>query len=315
MGFAELRQLADDAAAPVHDGAEDVERQCPRPVRLDGSSRKRSSRLQHDLPVNPAVGQSSAAPPAPPTADTAPAAVASGPRRPAPPSPAPITACDAGMRLMNSPRPTPTHADVAQQQPVDLDRRDTAARCEARAPAAAPRSPAPGSRRRTPPRRPGRRRRRRRGRRCASRTACAHPSVSGSTTSAPSDSTKSVAPRTVHHRDHLGAHRLCDLDGRRADAARRAEHQHGLARPQRGAARQCEVHRVVVAQQRTPPRRRRGRPGVGTTLAGGTATRSAQPPSMRQRRNPLPDSETRAARRGAHDTGDLRARDERRRRA
>ena len=47
VGAAELFEFANDAGAPVDDGAEYVERQCPR-TRL---------RLQHDLAEHAAVGQ------------------------------------------------------------------------------------------------------------------------------------------------------------------------------------------------------------------------------------------------------------------
>ena len=117
--------------------------------------------------------------------------------------------------------------------------------------------------------------------------------------------------RPVHHRDHLGAQRLCDLDGGRADAARRAEHQHRLAVPQRAAAGQREVHRLIVAQQRNGfgvVEIVRRRPEVG-----GRHRDALRPATQHgQRRDPLARFELRLVRRRPHHPGDLHAGDERR---
>ena len=121
MPFAEHLELADDAAAPVDDRAEDVEGQRPgQLVTAPGPPCPESRRR----PGSPA-------PPGRPTTGTAPAAAVAAPPRPACPSPAPISACAPGVRLMNSPKPDAHHADVAQQQPVHLDRRNAAAGREA----------------------------------------------------------------------------------------------------------------------------------------------------------------------------------------
>ncbi len=141
-------------------------------------------------------------------------------------------------------------ADVAQQQPVHLDRRDAAAATRNRAPAAGPRWPARGSRRRTRPRRPGRPRRPRRGRRCArgppaptrrSAAARRRRRATRRTRSPPGRCTIAIT---------LAPNAFAIWIAAVPDAARRAEHQHrltGAAAPPRRCQR--EVHRVVVAQQ------------------------------------------------------------------
>ena len=115
----------------------------------------------------------------------------------------------------------------------------------------------------------------------------------------------------MHHRDHCGAQRLCDLNGGRADAARRAEHQHRLACPQGAALGQREVHGLVIAQQRN---------GLGVIEfirgAGQVGGRHRHPfgptAEHRQRGNPLPRFELGLIRRRPHHPGDLHAGDERR---
>ena len=117
--------------------------------------------------------------------------------------------------------------------------------------------------------------------------------------------------RAVHHGDHLGAQRLCDLHRRRADAAGRSQHQHRLARPQGAAAGQREVHRLVVAQQRN---------GFGVVevigcrrQVGGRHRHLFGPAAEhRQRRNPLARRESGLVRCRPHHPGDLHAGDERR---
>jgi hypothetical protein len=117
--------------------------------------------------------------------------------------------------------------------------------------------------------------------------------------------------RPVHHRDHLGAQRLCDLDSGRADAARRPQNQHRLAGTERAALGQCEIHRLVIAQQRD---------GLGVVEVIRSAPNilrrrhhSFRPSTEHgQRRDPLARLELGLVGRRPHDARDLHAGDERR---
>ena len=168
--------------------------------------------------------------------------------------------------------------DVAQQQPVDLDGRD-ARLPRSRSRAAALRSPARGSHRRTPRRRSGRPPCRPRGRRCArappraSRRSAAARRRRPATrrtrwraAGAPSRSPWRPAPwRSEWRRCRRHPPSRAPGPSRRA-AARRG-----------GPARNTSSGSCPAAR---PPRRRRCHPGVRQMLAGGTTTRSAHPPSM-----------------------------------
>ena len=203
------------------------------------------------------------------------------------------------------------HADVAQQQPVDLDRRNPAGREPdhqqppfggQRADRVVERLAADRVHHQSTPR----------------PSVCVAHRLQPSRRSAaaprrrPATETKSVASGAVHHRDDAwrpspwrSVSPRCRRRRRsRAPAPSRPAAARRGAPARSTSCSSCPAAHTAAASSRSS--------GVGNTGSGGTATRSANPPSMRERRHPLARLEAGIRRAPTHHAGDLHARDERR---